>query len=395
RLVLSDARLISKEHFLEWTRKTRPQSGDIVLSRRCNPGETAVVPKGLECALGQNLVLLRTDGNHVTPEYLRWVVRGPEWWEQIRTYLNVGAVFDSLRCRDILNFQLTFPPLKEQRAITQVLDTLDDKIELNRRMNETLEGMARALFKSWFVDFDPVRAKAAGRDPSLPKPLADLFPDSFEESDLGLIPEGWSVQAVYDCAEFINGLAFRTGNFSPEQLGLPVIKIGELKAGITSQTKFTIEEFESKYRVCSGDVLFSWSGSPDTSIDTFLWTNADGWLNQHIFKVQFHNREERLFVYYLLRFLKNVFIEIARNKQTTGLGHVTVADMRRLQICKPPKDLLHAFNRTVQPIFDRGYSNNKASRTLSQIRDILLPKLISGELRIPTMKGNQIAEAHV
>ena len=100
---------------------------------------------------------------------------------------------------------LTLPPIDEQRAIAHILGTLDDKIELNRRMNETLEAMARALFKSWFVDFDPVRAKAEGRDPGLPQPLADLFPDRFEDSELGEIPEGWEVRSLDEVARFLNG----------------------------------------------------------------------------------------------------------------------------------------------------------------------------------------------
>src|SRR5206468_7739639 len=122
------------------------------LSRRCNPGETAVVPAGLECALGQNLVLLRADAAKMFPPFLRWLVRGVEWWEQIGKFLNVGAVFDSLKCADIPNFRLRIPPLSEQRAIASVLGALDDKIELNRRMNETLEALAQSLFKSWFLD---------------------------------------------------------------------------------------------------------------------------------------------------------------------------------------------------------------------------------------------------
>jgi len=183
---------------------------------------------------------------------------------------------------------------------TVELGTLDDKIELNRRMNETLEAMARALFKSWFVDFDPVRAKAEGRDPGLPKPIADLFPDRFEGSELGEIPAGWEVQSLYDCAAYINGSAFRNDDFSQERVGLPVIKIGELKDGITSQTKFTEANLDSKYRIMSGDILFSWSGSPDTSIDTFVWTGGDGWLNQHIFKVKFYRPQEKVFIYFLL-----------------------------------------------------------------------------------------------
>jgi len=160
RLDLSDVRRISPEHFEEWTRKARPQPDDVILSRRCNPGETAVVPQGLECALGQNLVLLRADRTKVLPRFLRWLVSGPEWWEQIGKFLNVGAVFDSLKCADVPNFTLSIPPLSAQTRIADILGTLDDKIELNRRTNDTLEAMARTLFKSWFVDFDPVRDKA-------------------------------------------------------------------------------------------------------------------------------------------------------------------------------------------------------------------------------------------
>ena len=117
RIDLADVRLISEKHFIDWTRKAKPEAHDVILSRRCNPGETAFVPPGLECALGQNLVLLRADGSKVTPEFLRWLVRGPEWWEQTGKFINVGAVFDSLRCADVPNFELSIPTLSEQRAI--------------------------------------------------------------------------------------------------------------------------------------------------------------------------------------------------------------------------------------------------------------------------------------
>lgn len=177
---LEGVRRISPEDFREWTKKANPRTNDVVLSRRCNPGETAHVSGDFEFALGQNLVLLRSDESSVKPEFLRWLVRGPEWWEQIGTFLNVGAVFDSLKCADVPNFTLTIPPLEEQAQIADALNSLDDKIELNRRMNETLEAMARALFKSWFVNFDPVRAKVEGRDTGLPEAIAALFPASFE-----------------------------------------------------------------------------------------------------------------------------------------------------------------------------------------------------------------------
>jgi type I restriction enzyme, S subunit len=382
RIDLAEVRLISHEHFIEWTRKANPEPYDVILSRRCNPGETAFVPPGLECALGQNLVLLRADGKEVFQKFLRWLVQGPAWWEQVGKFINVGAVFDSLKCADIPNFQLPIPPLSEQRAIAHILGTLDDKIELNRRMNETLEAMARTLFESWFVGFDPVRAKAEGRDPGLHREIADLFPDCFKDSELGQIPEGWTIRTLYDCADYINGATFRNEHFSPDRTGLPVIKIGELKDGVTAQTKFTEHSIDERYRISDGEVLFSWSGSPDTSIDTFIWADGEGWLNQHIFKIQLKHPSERSFVYNLLRFLKPVFIEIARNKQTTGLGHVTAADLKRLKTVKPPEVVLLSFNQLAEPLFGKTFANLQESRTLAAIRDALLPKLISGERRL-------------
>jgi type I restriction enzyme S subunit len=166
RIDISDARKISKEHLEEWTKKAKPVFNDVILSRRCNPGETAFVERGLQCALGQNLVLLRADGTKV---YLRWLMRSPEWWGQVEKFINAGAVFDSLKCADIPNFQLTIPPVENQKDIADFLRALDDKIELNRQINQTLEQIAQTIFKSWFVDFEPVKAKieakAAGRDP--------------------------------------------------------------------------------------------------------------------------------------------------------------------------------------------------------------------------------------
>ena len=250
---LAGVRRITPENFREWTRKTNPKAYDVVLSRRCNPGETAHVSGEFEFALGQNLVLLRSDGTKVYPPFLRWLVRGSEWWEQIGKFLNVGAVFDSLKCADVPNFTLTIPPKEDQKAIAQILGALDAKIELNQKMNETLEAMARALFKSWFVDFDPVRAKAKGRPTGLPDHIDALFPDTFEDSVLGEIPSGWRTIPVFDIAEYTNGAAYRDMHFSTDDGALPVVKIAELKSGVTSSTRFTANNLGEKYRIDSRD----------------------------------------------------------------------------------------------------------------------------------------------
>ena len=130
---------------------------------------------------------------------------------------------DRIPLIDMPKFPIRVPvSVDEQRAIAHILGTLDDKIELNRRMNETLEAMARALFKSWFVDFEPVRAKVEGRDPGLPKSIADLFPDSFEDSELGEIPEGWAVKSVYDVADVVYGAPFASSQFNANGTGIPL-----------------------------------------------------------------------------------------------------------------------------------------------------------------------------
>ena len=275
------------------------------------------------------------------------------------------------------------PPLAEQRAIARILGTLDDKIELNCKMNATLEAMARALFKSWFVDFDPVRAKAEGRAPSgMDAETANLFPSDFVDSEHGSIPKGWAAVPVYDIATYVNGAAYKAFQPNDERRGLPIIKIAELKAGVTAQTKFSEVAMPEKYRLRTGDILFSWSGNPDTSIDTFVWSHGEAWLNQHIFRVDCRSPGDRSFVLATLKYLRPVFAEIARNKQTTGLGHVTAGDMQRLLVVKPDWQVLRAWERVASPVFAAAFHNELESTSLARIRDELLPRLLSGELPV-------------
>ncbi len=157
------------------------------------------------------------------------------------------------------------------------------------------------------------------------------------------------------------------------------------------QTKYAMRDPDDSVRIDTGDLLYSWSGSPDTSLDAFLWSNGPGLLNQHIFKVVVANAAQKRFVYYLLKSLRPTLVEIARDKQTTGLGHVTVADMKRLRVCTPPADLLQAFDKRIASVFDRAFTVAIESRTLAALRDTLLPRLISGELRGKGMPANEIA----
>jgi type I restriction enzyme S subunit len=323
------------------------------------------------------------------PDYLNYVLFGER--DSLLRFAS-GTTHQTIYYPEAKAFHLLLPPPGEQRAIVRILGALDDKIELNRRMNETLEELARSIFKSWFVDFDPVRAKAEGRQPvGMDAETAAMFPDQLDQSKLGDAPRGWSVRSLYDSATYINGAAYRDFHFCDPADGLPIIKIAELKSGVTEQTRFTNTVLHERYRLDSGDILFSWSGNPDTSIDTFVWTHGPAWLNQHIFKVVPHVPEERVFIFRLLRHLRPVFAEIARDKQTTGLGHVTAADMKRLWVVSPSRDILVAANRVLGPLYDRWFASTNESQSIAELRDLLLPKLISGELRIKD--AEKLAEA--
>ncbi len=183
----------------------RVRTGDIVYSRRGDVEKRSLirVPEdGWLCGTG--CLRVRFGSGHVDPTYGSYYLGDLRVREWIVRHAH-GATMPNLNTSILSGLPFAVPPLDEQRAIAHILGTLDDKIELNRRMNETLEAIARALFKSWFVDFDPVRAKAEDRDPRLPKPLADLFPDRFEDSALGAIPKGWNIGPILSCAELLSG----------------------------------------------------------------------------------------------------------------------------------------------------------------------------------------------
>jgi type I restriction enzyme, S subunit len=272
--------------------------------------------------------------------------------------------------RNVLHkLEVSVPPVPAQEGVVDVLSCLDDKIDCNRRINDLLLRVARALFQHWFVDFGPFQKRG------------------LQDSDIGPIPKGWSVRSLYESAQYLNGAAFKKHDFAPSGTGLPVIKISELKGGIVQQTRWCARELDPRFRITDGDILFSWSGSPETSIDIFLWAAGDAWLNQHTFRVVPHRPIERPFVFSLLKHLKPVFVRLASNKQTTGLGHVTVGDMKRLPVLVPPDNVLTQFNEYAGPWLDQILANLKENQILARTRDYLLPKLLSGEVEVKAVEG--------
>ena len=274
----------------------------------------------------------------------------------------------------IKNTKIMLPPLQEQKAIAHILSTLDDKIEVNNQINKTLENMAQAIFKQWFVDFE------------FPNEDGEPYKSSggeMVESELGLIPKGWEVASLYDIADYINGTSFKKNEVN-EFEGIPIIKIVEIKNGYSKSTSFYngTTNKAKKYYLRKRDILFSWSGNPETSIDIFIWSKEQGILNQHIFKVEPYDYSKS-YIYFLLKNFKSVFMDIASNKQTTGLGHVTVADLKRLKTPIPNEEILSEFIKISDVIIEKIFNNMQEIETLQSLRDSLLPKLLSGEIRVP------------
>lgn len=239
--------------------------GDVLLSHKGTVGKVALVHSNAPpFVCSPQTTFWRTlDEERLNRPYLYAFLRSPEFRSQLATRSGETDMAPYVSLTSQRGLSVKLPPIKEQRAIALILGTLDDKIELNRRMNETLEAMARALFKSWFVDFDPVRVKAEGRDTGLPKALADLFPNSFEDSELGKIPKGWEVGRIDEVTDFLAGYAFKSKDWIEQ--GVPVIKIGSVKPGIVdlSTVSYVSEEVAEnavRFRLSAGDLLIGMTG---------------------------------------------------------------------------------------------------------------------------------------
>jgi type I restriction enzyme S subunit len=405
RIDLTGVRLITEEHFTEWTKKADPQPYDVILSRRCNPGETAFVHPGFQGALGQNLVLLRSDGKTVFPPFLRWLVRSPQWWEQIGKFLNVGAVFDSLKCADIPNFQLLIPPMDEQKEIAHILGTLDDKIELNQQMNRTLEGIARALFKSWFIDFDPVRAKLDGRQPAgkvsetqtggtpsgsgtfWDAETAALFPDSFEDSPLGKIPKGWRVKRLSQVTTKIgSGATPRGGNKVYVDEGIALIRSQNVYDyefrwdGLAFITEDTATQLKNVV-VKPDDILLNITGDSILRTCVVEPSVLPARVNQHVAIIR---PKPEVPCRYLHLYLVHPQMKSLMLGFDTGATRkaITKGQLESLLILLPTDDVLRCFDKLTNHLFQQVQSNISESRALAAIRDILLPKLLSGKIHI-------------
>ena len=279
---------------------------------------------------------------------------------------------------DLHRILVLLPPLDEQRAIAGVLGAPDDKIEQNRQTARTLERLARTIFRAWFVDFEPVKAKAAGATsfPSMPQPVFDALPTRFVDSEIGPVPERWEVKPIATIATFLNGLALQ--KYPPRGDGedLRVIKIAELRKGLAEGAAWANGDVAEQYVIGDGDLLFSWSGT----LEAEFWFGGKGVLNQHLFKVT-SSRFQRWFCFLWIRQHLPWFRAIASSKATT-MGHIKRGHLQETPVVVPPNEVLHEANEVIGPIYDLFGQLMIESRKLAAMRDVLLPKLLSGEVRV-------------
>lgn len=295
-----------------------------------------------------------------------------------------GTVFTNLKTEILKNHQVMLPSLREQEAIACILGSLDDKIELNQRMNKTLEAMAQAIFKSWFVDFVPVRAKAAGQQPpGLAPHIADLFPNEFEESELGKIPKEWKVYSLPVIVEVNPQRQLSRGTAAPylDMAGMPTRG--------HAPDAWIVREVGSGMKFRNGDTLVAritpCLENGKTAYVDFLDDGEIGWGSTEYIVLRPREPIPTIFAYLLAR--SNEFRTFAIQQMTgsSGRQRVPADSLAQYEIVAAPTNspVFTAFGQAVNPLFERIRSGMEQSRTLAALRDVLLPELISGELRVP------------
>ena len=367
------------------------RKGDIVFSRVGSVDRRVLVRETEDGWLFSGRCLrVRPDVGKVDPAYLSYFFGLPAFKEYIRS-IAVGATMPSLNTQILRDVPIVYPSLPEQRAIAHILGTLDDKIELNRRMNETLEEMARALFKSWFVDFEPVRAKMEGRWrrgaslPGLPADLYDLGPDKLVPSELGDIPEGWEVKALGELCSLRAGSVFRKGSQGKKSGKYPFIKVRDMNldgnsVGILNATNWVddddIEQLKARH-FPSETTVFAKIGEGLRHNRIRMLTRLTLIDNNMMGAVPNNDVIEPIILFHVLSQFD--FGEIAGG---TALPYLTAAALNRLLVPIPRPKQQFPVSGYLRSMYERLMANEFESRALAAQREALLPKLVSGGIRV-------------
>jgi type I restriction enzyme, S subunit len=354
-------------------------TGDGRTFARCCIVDEEVLP----AAVNQHVAIIRLDQQVCLPGYLLAYLCLPETKAYIASF-NAGGSRRAITKGYIESFEIPAVPIEKQKVIQDVLFSLISKIDLNQTLNQTLEEIAQAIFKSWFVDFDPVKAKMSGEQPEgVSAETAVLFPKKLVESELGLIPEEWAVGALHDIAKFQNGYAFKGKDLTED--GFPVVKIGSVKPGIVDLqacsyvTEKTVEPLE-RFKLNVGDILVGMTGYvgetglvPHSSVAPYM--------NQRVGRLTPMHQELYELLYVIVRDRKYKQFAEAQ-AQGSAQANVSGKSLMSYPIVIPPKNIIESFSNLVSPMLKQKLIFFAQSELLAHIRDTLLPKLLSGEIEL-------------
>ncbi|MGS0753747.1 restriction endonuclease subunit S [Roseateles sp. GG27B] len=386
RIDLSDVMYIAPSIEAKYTR-TRLKGGEVLVTVVGSVGQVAVVSSRFAGFNVARAVAVIHPLPHIAPDWIALCLRSPLSQHLLGSRANT-TVQTTINLKDLRALPIPLPPEDERRAIAEFVGALDDRITLLRETNATLEAIAQALFKSWFVDFDPVHAKAEDRAPDgMDEATAALFPDSFEESELGLVPKGWRAQTLAEIAGFQNGYAFKSKDWQSD--GHPVVKIGDVKPGIIdlkgcSYVSAATTEGLDRFRLNRGDLLVGMTGYVG---ETGLVpnTNTAPYLNQRVGRISTDRGIEDLgFVYCAVR--STVFKEFAEMQaHGSAQANVSGAALMGYRVVTPTSGIYSSFVSMTHSLLESILSNHEQADTLSILRDTLLPRLMSGQLRLPAV----------
>ena len=352
---------------------------DIVVARTgATTGVSSFIREPPPAVFASYLVRLTIDETVADARFASYYLKGPQFWGYMRGVLGDKSAQPNASAKTITQAPASFPPVDEQRAIAGVLGALDDKIEQNWRTTRALERLTQAIFRAWFVDFEPVKAKVgeAASFPSMPQAIFDALPARFVDSEISPVPEGWEVKVIATIATFLNGLALQKHPPRGDGKDLRVIKIAELRKGSAEKAAWANSDVAERYVIDDGDLLFSWSGT----LEAAFWFGGKGALNQHLFKVT-SSRFPSWFCFHWIRQHLPWFRAIAASKATT-MGHIKRGHLQETPVVVPPSEILREANDVVGPIYDLFGHLMIESRKLAALRDVLLPMLLSGEVRV-------------
>ena len=373
--MMTPTEFIASEGYDSWMNRGLPEPGDVVMTTEAPLGEIAQI-NSCKVALGQRLITLRGKPDLLNNTYLKFAMQAAFVQNQLKAR-STGTTVLGISQRELRKVEIPLPLLFEQRRIAHILGTLDDKIELNRQMNETLEATARAIFKSWFVDFDPVKAKMEGRKPPcMDAKTAALFPSAFQDSPRGKIPKGWEVGTLGEIAEnvrrSVKAAEIDSDDFYIGLEHMPRRNIALFRWGTASGIG------SNKYRFKKGEILF---GKLRPYFHKIGVAPIDGVCSTDILVIQPIDSEWFGVVLGLVSSDDFVAYTDAYS-QGTRMPRTNWKDMSSYKTVLPKVEIAHKYTEFIQPIVKRIIENIHESHTLSQTRDTLLPKLLSGEIRL-------------